>query len=242
MPSKLLPNRLLADVYPSELFAALAVTEFVDPERLYGRLAAVVAPSERILEGLFHELLFNGPHTVERLCSFANACGLWQFTDTHRGNAPGTYTLVYRLCRARDGAAVIEQEFRKGTRDLINGAKAAICLIDIEKATLPRYIIAEMLHDPVRAGVYALVAYNGGAAWSRRFYEGVNRLFARVSDRIDYLRRHKSITEEPFFYFGKYNRESHEYAKKYMWIVEKFFGGVPSRITDQSMHEWAADL
>ena len=142
-----------------------------------------------------------------------------QFTNKPKPakNWPGTYSYTYRECRTRNGGAVLTEDFMEGTRDPVNAVKAAICLLDLENASLPTEARQEFLREPKSGSVYMLTAFNAGSGWSRRLFEKV-RTF-REKFRWGHVPLEYDVLPKSFFMSNNfYNEESHLYIKKYLLL------------------------
>src|SRR4029077_12765681 len=87
--------------------------------------------------------------------SSANALGPMQFTN-RKGN--GTYALVVRSCPG----ARLDPIFESGATNLLNAMKAAICLLDLDLASMPTDIRLAYRANPDVLGIFPVAAYNGG--------------------------------------------------------------------------------
>lgn len=181
-PSKAFPQELLADMIDWRIPFALAANEQMDHDKFnqdeWGTTADV-----------YTEFALNGHETF--MWSFSNfphkgrtehAVGVMQFT-----NHMGTYDSVRKNCpRAR-----LDPDFLRGTQNLRNSLKAAICLLDIELARLPG-VHALYRSNPAIGGVYPVIAYNAGGGRARSAYNAI------VASGIDLEKADIGLPEQIF--------------------------------------------
>jgi len=230
-PSRAFPGRLLADVVPAELIAALAVIEQTDDAEYLRRRAGAF---DDVLSqyGLKREDAFR--YSVSR----ARAMGAMQFTN-RRGN--GTYSLVVRMCPA----AKLDPVFERGATDIYNSMKAAICLFDIELWQM-RPEIRNAYWDNQRVlGIFPMAAYNGGP----RNVARLNRVIQQMRLRLDDLRPPGVLPPDatvscPCLWaedgdevrpvsIPRYNNENRWYVQKYqtvMGLLEQGGGAGPAEV------------
>ena len=119
--------------------------------------------------------------------SFANARGVLQFTNNANKRYSGTYNTVV----SRYPKAMIDPDFRRGSKSLGNLAKAAACLIDLELSNrkLPDWVREAFLIDRDFGMPVPGAAYNGGASQSHR-----------LSRLIEGFARKHGIDQEDFLF------------------------------------------
>jgi hypothetical protein len=158
--------------------------------------------------------------------SSAKALGPMQFTN-RRGN--GTYSLVVRRC----SGARLDPVFESGATNLLNAMKAAICLMDMDLASMRSDIREAYRNNPVVLGIFPVAAYNGGAKNVAKLY----RVLTRMQVQLDELSRPNAQTvasvkcpcvwkaegtEARPVAIPKYNNENRWYIEKYQSIVSLF--------------------
>lgn len=218
--SKAFPNKLLGDVFPSEVVVALMISEQWDP--LYFAL-----DQKQSLERILSEYAINREHAYAWSSSIANAIGCLQFTNA-KGN--GTYANVVR----RYKEAALKDDFELGARDMHNVVRAAICLLDLELSGSKK-ATALFLEDPVLGSIYAIAAYNGGAFAGMRMLEGIERINGKPLAKLDaaLMKLPKAIRSvfgvERAIKKGKrnaatkavrMNTETPIYVKKFLFLME----------------------
>jgi hypothetical protein len=223
VPSRAFPDRMLADVYPSEMVVNLVMSEHTDPFKLFDEKTSVTLPRSSYLNGVLVELAIHGSDAFARLCSHANACGWTQFTNTPMPSKryPGTYTLTYNKCRTPTGAPVLNPDFFEGTRNPLNALKAALCYLDIENASLPQKARMGFLDDPKRGSIYMLVAYHSGGSVSKSVFAKVEEMRKRLGEQ--WSLDHETLPKSLFQVGKRMNPHAHWYIKKYLLVWERFF-------------------
>lgn len=168
------PDRLLADAVTPNDVAHLLVAEQTDPCFLLRRPTGCerlipVRPypnDEVVMQAVNTEFVVNGLAAFRHMRSFANARGVLQFTNNANKRYSGTYNAVV----SRYPRAMIDPDFRRGSKSLGNLAKAAACLIDLELSNrkLPDWVRQVFLIDRDFGMPVPGAAYNGGASQSHR--------------------------------------------------------------------------
>jgi hypothetical protein len=220
VPSAAFPGELLADAVPAQVVTTLAVIEQTD-DRDYREKEEVAFEEVLSQYGLKQDEAYR--YSV----SSAKALGPMQFTN-RRGN--GTYALVVRRCRG----AKLDPVFESGATNLLNAMKAAICLLDLELATMRSDIRAAYRKNPVVLGIFPVAAYNGGPRNVTKLY----RVLTRMKVGLDELTRPQTElatssvtcpcvwktegnTARPVP-IPRYNNENRWYIEKYQSIVSLF--------------------
>ncbi len=168
------PGRLLADVVTPNEVAHLLVAEQTDPCFLVRRppgcerlIPIRPYPSDEVvMQAVNTEFVVNGLTAFRHMRSFANARGVLQFTNNANKRYSGTYSTVV----GRYPKAMIDPDFRRGSKSLGNLAKAAACLIDLELSSrkLPDWVREAFLIDRDFGMPVPGAAYNGGASQSHQ--------------------------------------------------------------------------
>jgi hypothetical protein len=220
VPSAAFPGELLADVIPPQVVTTLAVIEQTD-DRDYVEKQAVAFDEVLSQYGLKEEEAYR--YSV----SVAKALGPMQFTN-RKGN--GTYAMVVRRC----AGAKLDPVFESGATNLLNAMKAAVCLLDLNLATMRADIREAYRNNPLVLGIFPVAAYNGGQKNVAKLY----RVLTRVNVQLDEL---SSPPEQPTDHsvkcpcvwkaegnaalpvaIPKYNNENRWYIEKYQSIVSLF--------------------
>lgn len=220
VPSAAFPGELLADVIPLQVVTTLAVIEQTD-DRDYVTKQAVAFDEVLSQYGLKEGEAYR--YSV----SVAKALGPMQFTN-RRGN--GTYSMVVRRCPG----AKIDPVFERGATNLLNAMKAAICLLDIEIATMRPAIREAYKKNPVVLGIFPVAAYNGGPRNVTKLFNVLNRMkvgldelsrpneeFADASVRCPCVWKADGEEVRPVT-IPRYNNENRWYIEKYQSIVSLF--------------------
>jgi hypothetical protein len=155
VPSRAFPGRTLPEVWPASMLVVLGVIEQSDD-------GAWRDDPVRTGEAVLMEYALNrAPFYFAN--SSADAIGLYQFTNK-KGN--GTYDLTVRACPV----AQLRPDFDPGVRDVQNGMKAALCLLDLELAQMPDGARTLFLEDYRLGSTYPVAAYNGGGGQAQKLY------------------------------------------------------------------------
>jgi hypothetical protein len=220
VPSAAFPGELLADSIPLQVVTTLAVIEQTD-DRDYVQKQSLAFDEVLSQYGLKQEEAYR--YSV----SSARALGPMQFTN-RRGN--GTYSLVVRRCRGAD----LDPVFESGATNLLNAMKAAVCLLDLELATMKSNIRAAYRDNPVVLGIFPVAAYNGGPRNVKKLYGVLNRMKVQLEELS---RPPEEIPEHsvrcPCVWkadgeaaipvaIPRYNNENRWYIEKYQSIVSLF--------------------
>ncbi len=194
VPSRSSPGRLLADVVTVDSVANLLVTEQADPcfrqgERTKGCKRLIPQRPYRdnaeVMQAVNTAFFLNGGLAYRYMRSGAAAGGALQFTNNRTKRYIGTYNSVLKNCPS----ARIDPDFQRGTRSIRNLAKAAACLIDMERAALPEWAREAYHRDPEFGLPILGAAYNGGAARART-----------VARLIETFAKKHGINEEMFLF------------------------------------------
>lgn len=168
VPSRSSPGRLVADTISVDSVANLLVTEQTDPcfrtLRPKGCDALIpvrpYANDTEVMRAVNTVFFLNGGIAFRFMRSSAAAGGALQFTNNRTKRYIGTYNHVLKSCPE----AKLDPDFSRGTRSIRNLAKAAACLIDLERAGLPEWARQAYSRDPEFGLPILGAAYNGGAA------------------------------------------------------------------------------
>lgn len=168
VPSLSVPGRPMAEIISPDSVANLLVTEQTDPcfrrDRPKGCDSLVpvrpYANDAEVMRAVNTTFFLNGGLAYRYMRSSAAAGGALQFTNNKTKQYQGTYALVRERCPR----AEIDPDFWRGTRSIRNLAKAAACLIDLERSGLPSWAREASLRDPEFGLPILGAAYNGGAA------------------------------------------------------------------------------
>jgi hypothetical protein len=214
------PGEALADVVPPEVITSLAVIEQTDDTDF-------VQKGTGAFEEVLSQYGLKRNEAFRYSVSSANAIGPMQFTD-RKGN--GTYSLVVRRCRG----ANLDPSFERGSTDLLNAMKAAICLFDIELSQMRADIRNAYWDNKAVLGIFPVAAYNGGPRNVTRLYKVMNRMKVQLED----LRRAGDRSPDdkvlcPCFWtqdgeqvrpvaIPKYNNENRWYVEKYQNLLALF--------------------
>ncbi len=220
VPSAAFPGELLADSIPPEVVTTLAVIEQTD-DADYVEKQGVAFQEVLSQYGLKQDEAYR--YSVSR----AKALGPMQFTN-RKGN--GTYSLVVRRCPG----ARLDPVFESGATNLLNAMKAAVCLLDMDLASMRSDIREAYQKDPVVLGIFPVAAYNGGAKNVTKLYN----VLARMKVPLGELSRpNAELTDSPVkcpcvwkadgdssrpVSIPKYNNENRWYIEKYQSIVSLF--------------------
>ncbi|MET0292355.1 MAG: hypothetical protein ABW136_08315 [Steroidobacteraceae bacterium] len=220
VPSVAFPGQKLADVVPPEVITSLAVIEQTDDMDF-------VEKGTGAFEEVLSQYGLKRTEAFRYSVSSANAIGPMQFTD-RKGN--GTYSLVVRRCRG----ANLDPSFERGSTDLLNAMKAAICLFDIELMQMRSDIRTAYWDNKSVLGIFPVAAYNGGPRNVTRLYKVMDRMKVRLED----LRRagDRSPGDSvlcPCFWtqdgervrpvaIPRYNNENRWYVEKYQNLLALF--------------------
>jgi hypothetical protein len=219
VPSSAFPGELLADVIPPQVVTTLAVIEQTDDSD-YREKQALAFDEVLSQYGLKQDEAYR--YSV----SIARALGPMQFTN-RRGN--GTYSAVVRRCPG----ARLDPVFERGATNLLNAMKAAICLLDLELASMRADIRLAYRDNPVVLGIFPVAAYNGGPRNVAKLY----RVLTRMKVGLDELSRPQEQAASPVACpcvwrsdgdtarpvpIPRYNNENRWYIEKYQSIVNLF--------------------
>jgi len=219
-PSAAFPGELLADVVPAEVVTTLAVIEQTDD-------MDYVEKGGEAFEQVLSQYGLKREEAYRYSVSSAAALGPMQFTNRKNN---GTYAFVVRRCPD----AKLDPDFNRGATNLLNAMKAAICLLDLDLASMSNDIRQAYRAKRSVLGIFPVAAYNGG----QKNVNKLSRVLARMKVRLDELR---SPTEEtvkvsatcPCIWradasgvramsIPKYNNENRWYVEKYQSIVSLF--------------------
>lgn len=194
VPSRSSPGQLIADVVARDSVANLLVTEQTDPcfregERTKGceRLIPVrpYQSNAEVMQAVNAAFFLNGGLAYRYMRSGAAAGGALQFTNNRTKRYIGTYNSMQKHCPL----AGLDPDFQRGTRSIRNLAKAAACLIDLERSVLPEWAREAYARDPEFGLPILGAAYNGGATRART-----------VARLIDAFAKKRGIDEEMFLF------------------------------------------
>jgi hypothetical protein len=226
VPSAAFPGELLADVIPQQVITTLAVIEQTD-DRDYVQKQGVA------FEEVLSQYGLKQGEAYKYSVSVAKALGPMQFTN-RRGN--GTYSMVVRRCPG----AKLDPVFESGATNLLNAMKAAICLLDLELATMRADIREAYRDNPVVLGIFPVAAYNGGPRNVTKLYNVLNRMNV---DLDELSRPDEQVTDSdvkcPCVWkaegtgarpvtIPRYNNENRWYIEKYQSIVDLFESPPPA--------------
>jgi hypothetical protein len=218
VPSAAYPGQLLADVVPASVIASLAVIEQTDD-------ADFLAKGTGAFEDVMSHYGMKREEAYRYSVSTAKALGPMQFTN-RRGN--GTYSMVVRRCPA----AQIDPNFERGSTNLLNAMKAAICLFDVELKQMSPEIRWPYRNNPAVLGIFPVAAYNGGPRNVRKLYGVMQRAGVRPEElRAPGLQPAGAFVTCPCFWIEdaggvrpvpipKYNNENRWYVEKYQTLVQ----------------------
>lgn len=233
--SKAYPNKLIADVIPSELPIAIAVIEQSDDKKFREN-------KQETTEAAFVEYALNGDNAFQwSKSSFQfhgrteHAYGPMQFTNNW-----GTYSNIV----SQYSDAYLDPEFPRGALNIGNVLKAAICLIDLEVKNFSNEsdVIKLFRDDPLLGGIYPVAAYNGGHGWGEKLRAWVKKNHinlaeanldlpdALVSEKmscpchmkkvhIGKGKHRKVITQQVMQLVKKVNTETPGYVEKYIFLI-----------------------
>jgi hypothetical protein len=220
VPSAAFPGELLADVIPLQVVTTLAVIEQTDDSDYRQK-------QELAFDEVLSQYGLKQEEAYRYSVSVAKALGPMQFTN-RRGN--GTYSAVVRRCPG----ARLDPVFESGATNLLNAMKAAICLLDIELATMRSDIRAAYRKNPVVLGIFPVAAYNGGPRNVTKLY----RVLTRMKIELHELSRPPALADPdaencPCVWktegestrpvtIPRYNNENRWYIEKYQSIVSLF--------------------
>jgi hypothetical protein len=219
-PSVAYPGRLLADVVPAEVIAALAVIEQTDDTDYRNK-------KNQAFNEVLSQYGLKRDEAYRYSVSTASAIGAMQFTN-RKGN--GTYALVVRRCPK----AKIDPNFERGATNIYNSMKAAICLFDIELSQMKAEIRAPYWDNPHVLGIFPVAAYNGGPRNVTRLHNVIKRLKLRLEDlRLPGDQPPSTQVACPCLWtegpngmrphaLPRYNNENRWYVEKYQAILEIF--------------------
>lgn len=189
IPSRAVPGRAIGDVFGLATPIMFLVAEQTDPDRIFGGkewkllLEKTGDPfEEEAVRAVFVDFFMNGLDAYRYVCSKANACGPFQFTNAFRGSHPGTYEVVRRAYPQ----ANLDPDFRRGTQGFRNSAKAAMLLLDLELSNerLGKRVREDFAREPEFGILYAGAAYNGGASQAYRLAQFFDRHERRAGGAV----------------------------------------------------------
>ena len=211
VPSKTFPRELVADVIDWRTPFNLAANEQMDHDKFNGDPFATTA-------NVYVEYALNGPDAFSWSFSSFGAAGAMQFT-----NHVGTYDGV----RAAYPRAGIDPDFTRGTRNLRNSLKAAICLLDLELSRMPLEVRLLYKSNPAVGGVYPVIAYNAGSSRARAAYEVITKnnidletVDLGLPEQVFVRRKNCSKCKGRQSIVNVLPRETEMYVKKYMYILD----------------------
>lgn len=247
VPSKAFPERMLVDVYSPEQLIRIFAIEQTDPFRRYGLpiFGRQQEAEPELMRQVFAEVFIWGDDAFRYLCSSARACGRFQFTNNKSTRInekkkpvvyPGTYSAVVERCKDQSGKPLLDPDFWKGTEDHRNSAIAAVCLLDIELAALPKGVRDWYLDDPQIGMMFPVIAYNTGGGWARSIYE---RLLLVLDQANGWKLSLQSFEQMPGkIFLGKkankpfMNQEPCYYVHKWLESWKHNFAGDPGHAPD----------
>ncbi|MFA9262531.1 MAG: hypothetical protein ACEQSB_04225 [Undibacterium sp.] len=167
VPSRSSPGHLVAEAIALDSVANLLVTEQTDPcfrqNRPRGCDALIpvrpYANDAEVMRAVNTMFFLNGGISYRYMRSGAAAGGALQFTNNRTKRYIGTYNNILK----HYPEARLDPDFWQGTRSIRNLAKAAACLIDLERAGLPNWAREAYGRDPEFGLPILGAAYNGGA-------------------------------------------------------------------------------
>lgn len=148
--SRAYPEKLLCEVFPDQVFLTLGAIEQMDDGEFF-------ADPEYSVKKFLAHMARNGKDAFSYSVSMDGARGLMQFMNSKRIR---TYDLVWRKYLE----VGLLYNFEKGSADMKNSIKAAICLADINLAQLSKG--AEKNFEAI------IVAHNAGVGRAKRFLKG----------------------------------------------------------------------
>ncbi len=152
--SRSFPGEKLCKVFPNALLMSLAFIEQIDDGEFNGGCPVDNCSRYSASKVLAH-LARNGENAFDYSVSSTGARGLMQFMNSKR-------IPTYNFIKNKYPDAKIIPDFMKGTRDIKNSIKAAICLLDYDLSILPEGAKQEFLVNSKIGGIFPVAAYNGG--------------------------------------------------------------------------------
>lgn len=156
--SKSYPEKLLCEVFPDHWLLTLGAIEQMDDGEFFKR------PKYSVKKFLAH-IARNGENAFYYSVSQDGARGLMQFMNSKKYP---TYNQTKKDCPEIDLIA----DFEKGTADMKNSIKFAICLADSNLSKMPKSAKEEFLEDPFKGGEAVAAAHNGGLGRALNFLKG----------------------------------------------------------------------
>lgn len=189
------PEKLLCEAIPGHLFLTLGAIEQMDDGEFFAN------PTYSVKKFLAH-IARNGAEAFSYSISVDGARGLMQFMNSRRIK---TYNLVYRKYRAVN----LISDYEKGTEDMKNSIKAAICLADMNLVQMPQHARDKFEKDWFLGGIFVSTAHNGGIGRALRLWREFekNRIsFSNFKPKRGVLRK-----------------ETENFVKKYIetWLILK---------------------
>ncbi|MDA1334946.1 MAG: hypothetical protein O2794_02950 [bacterium] len=187
--SQAYPEKRLCQVFPDELIFNIALIEQIDDEEFFGVCpdAQDVHPENQIFnscaEYSIYKALVHYAQNRERAFSFVSS----------RAGARGAMQFMrrsYHMTRFLYPDANLDADYARGMRDLNNGIKAAVCLLDYYLSLMPQGAIALFSKDPRTAGIYPIVAYNGGPSKAKCLYR--RNCSIRNKESLGYQAKYKA--------------------------------------------------
>lgn len=156
--SKAFPEKLLCEVFPDFWPLTLGAIEQMDDGEFFER------PEYSVDKFLAH-IARNGQDAFFYSVSVDGARGLMQFMNSKRFP---TYNQTRKDCLEIG----LFSDFEKGTADMKNSIKAAICLADKNLSQMPDSAKEKFLEDPFVGGEAVAAAHNGGLGRALNFLKG----------------------------------------------------------------------
>ena len=154
--SRAYPEKLLCEVFPDHLLLTLGAIEQMDDGEFFAD------PDYSVKKFLAH-VARNGADAFFYSTSVEGARGLMQFMNSKK---IGTYDLV----RKKYPEVNLISDFEKGTADMKNSIKAAICLADMNLEELPQNARDRFETDWFLGGIFVATAHNGGSGRALRLW------------------------------------------------------------------------
>ena len=159
--SKAYPDKLLCEVIPDLWLATLGAIEQTDDADFF-------SDNQKAISKFLIHVARNKENAFYYSVSADGARGLMQFMNSRRID---TYNDVKR----RYPAVKLISDFEKGTADMKNSIKAAICLADLNLSSLPIRARDLFLKNPNIGGTFIAAAHNGGAGRARTLWREFER-------------------------------------------------------------------
>ncbi len=149
-------DKLLCKTIPISFLTVLGAIEQTDDGEFFSNSAYA-------LKKFSTHIARNNEKAFSYSVSVDGARGLMQFMNSSK---IGTYNLV----RKKYPKAKLIADFEKGTADMKNSIKAALCLADMNLAGMPDGFFWLMIKNPKIGGAILSSAHNGGLARARKLY------------------------------------------------------------------------